>query len=71
MIDKLTSENQQLKEELIAQSNQMQRVKSSASERNLIDYAEEIKMIKEEIEMEKQKQDQMRDQRSIIESKRK
>ena len=57
LLDKLQKENSQLKEELIAQGNQMNRAKSSSSvQQPAAASAEEIQEIKEQIEQEREKQ---------------
>jgi hypothetical protein len=53
MIEKLQKESMQLKEELITQSTQLARNKSASGKRNIINTADEIKRIKEQIENEK------------------
>ena len=77
LLDKLQKENSQLKEELIAQGNQMNRAKSSSSvQQPAAASAEEIQEIKEQIEQEREKQlkaeaDIKTLQKEIVDQKRK
>lgn len=76
MIEKLQRENEQLRNDLIAQANQLTRTKSSAAQRNLLTATEEIKSIQERIEEEEEEQKKMGEdiktlQKYILEKKRK
>lgn len=76
MIEKLQKENEQLRNDLIAQANQLTRVKSSAAQRNLLNATEEIKKLKEKIEEEEESQIKMEEdistlQKDILDKKKK
>lgn len=59
MIEKLQKENVQLKDEVSSQTNSIAKNKASQSSTNLVNAAEEIRMIKEKMEEEKMMQDSM------------
>jgi chromosome segregation ATPase len=72
MIEKLQSEN----ETLVAQVNQVTRVKSNTAQKQLLDSTEEIKHIKEMIELEEEKQNKMNEdintlRKDIVDKKKK
>jgi coiled-coil domain-containing protein 63/114 len=76
MIEKLQRENEQLRNDLIAQANQLTRTKSTSAQRNLLTATEEIKTIQERIEEEEEQQKKMSEdiktlQKYILEKKRK